>query len=95
MKCIKICLRNKSWKDQVIKFMSLKLCKGITRSQAGYTDQNVFLMKEKNSSIFVMPYTCTEWILQTQSSRGVLREKMFWKYAANLHENTHAEVWFQ
>ena len=27
--------------------MSLKLCKGITRSQAGDTDQNVFLMKEK------------------------------------------------
>ena len=22
-------------------------------------------------------------------------EKVFWKYAANLQENTHAEVWFQ
>ena len=22
-------------------------------------------------------------------------EKMFWKYAVNLQENTHAEVWFQ
>ena len=22
-------------------------------------------------------------------------EKMFWKYAANLQKNTHAEVWFQ
>ena len=22
-------------------------------------------------------------------------EKVFWKYAANLKENTHAEVWFQ
>ena len=22
-------------------------------------------------------------------------KKMFWKYAANLQENTHAEVWFQ
>ena len=22
-------------------------------------------------------------------------EKMFWKYAADLQENTHAEVWFQ
>ena len=21
-------------------------------------------------------------------------EKLFWKYAANLQENTHAEVWF-
>ena len=23
------------------------------------------------------------------------QEKVFWKYAANLQENTHAEVWFQ
>ena len=22
-------------------------------------------------------------------------EKMFWKYAVNLQENAHAEVWFQ
>ena len=22
-------------------------------------------------------------------------EKVFWKYAANLQENTHAKVWFQ
>ena len=22
-------------------------------------------------------------------------EKVFWKYAANLQQNTHAEVWFQ
>ena len=22
-------------------------------------------------------------------------KKVFWKYAANLQENTHAEVWFQ
>ena len=25
----------------------------------------------------------------------VSSEKAFWKYAANLQENTHAEVWFQ
>ena len=31
---------------------------------------------------------------QKQPSRGVLK-KMFWKYAANMQENTHAEVWFQ
>ena len=32
------------------------------------------------------------------SEAAVLRcyeEKMLWKYAANLQENTHAEVWFQ
>ena len=23
------------------------------------------------------------------------KEKVFWKFAANLQENTHAEVWFQ
>ena len=23
------------------------------------------------------------------------KEKLLWKYAANLQENTHAEVWFQ
>ena len=23
------------------------------------------------------------------------QEKVFWKYAANLQENTHAELWFQ
>ena len=22
-------------------------------------------------------------------------EKVFWKYASNLQDNTHAEVWFQ
>ena len=25
---------------------------------------------------------------------AALQEKVFWKYAANLLENTHAEVWF-
>ena len=32
------------------------------------------------------------------SEAGVQRcswEKVFWKYAANLQENTHVEVWFQ
>ena len=28
--------------------------------------------------------------------RGSLEvEKVFWKYAANLRENTHAKVWFK
>ena len=30
-------------------------------------------------------------LLRKQPSKGVLR-KRFWKYAANLQENTHAEV---
>ena len=32
--------------------------------------------------------------IQKQLPRGVHRKKLFWKYAANLHKNTHAEVWF-
>ena len=37
-----------------------------------------------------------EWMneIQKQLPRGVHRKKLFWKYAANLHKNTHAEVWF-
>ena len=27
--------------------------------------------------------------------KGCYKEKLFWKYAANLQENTYAEVWFQ
>ena len=29
-----------------------------------------------------------------QPPRGSL-EKVFWKYAANIRENTHAKVWFK
>ena len=25
----------------------------------------------------------------------LVKKKVLWKYAANLQENTHAEVWFQ
>ena len=35
-----------------------------------------------------------KYFLQRQLSSGVLKEKGFWKYAANLQENTHANVWF-
>ena len=35
-----------------------------------------------------------KYFLQRQPSSGVLKEKGFWKYAANLQENTHANVWF-
>ena len=31
----------------------------------------------------------------TSSHSEVFLEKMFWKYAANVKENTHAEVWFR
>ena len=39
------------------------------------------------------------WISAFESSEAVLQrcsyEKVFWKYAANLQENIHAEVQFQ
>ena len=38
-------------------------------------------------------------LAQEQYSEAALQrcseEKVFWKYAANLQENTHAEMWFQ
>ena len=38
-------------------------------------------------------------LLYPQTSEAALQrcswEEVFWKYAANLQENTHAEVWFQ
>ena len=35
-------------------------------------------------------------ILATEAAtQRCFQEKMFWKYAANLQENSHAEVWFQ
>ena len=43
-----------------------------------------------------------EWksaIMQATYSEAALQrcfyKKLFWKYAANLQENTHVEVWFQ
>ena len=37
----------------------------------------------------LMSFKTTEVAVQRCS-----QEKVFWKYAANLQENTHAEVWF-
>ena len=34
-------------------------------------------------------------ILKPLAVQRCSEEKLFWKYAANLQENTHAEVWFQ
>ena len=33
--------------------------------------------------------------IQKQPTRRALKKKLFWKYTANLQENTHAKVWFQ
>ena len=37
-----------------------------------------------------MKLVATEAAIQSGSYK-----KLFWKYAANFQENTHAEVWFQ
>ena len=51
----------------------------------------------RRSGIFIVSFehistrSSEFWITST----GVLKKKVFWKYAAKLQENTHAEVWFQ
>ena len=45
------------------------------------------------ASIIVQLESALISLYQKQPSRGVFR-KMFWKYAANLPEKTHADVWF-
>ena len=34
-------------------------------------------------------------IISEAAAQMCSQEKVFWKYAANLQENTHAEVWYQ
>ena len=36
---------------------------------------------------------CHHSVLKKQPSTGVLRKKVFYKFAANLQENTHADMW--
>ena len=36
-----------------------------------------------------------QWDSEATVQQSRSWEKMFWKYAANLQENAHAEVWFQ
>ena len=43
--------------------------------------------------INLFPWNCFH--IQKQAYIGVLRKKVFWKYAVNLQENTQAKVWFQ
>ena len=52
--------------------------------------QNILISKNFGFLLF----TFFQSSVQTQPSE-VLLGKVFWKYAANLPENTHAEVWFQ
>ena len=42
-------------------------------------------------------YNLLRWMLfiQKQPFRECSHKKVFWRYAANLQENTHAEVWFE
>ena len=38
---------------------------------------------------------CLDEICEFIHSKTCSEEKVFWKFAANVQENTHAEVWFQ
>ena len=52
-------------------------------------------MRSKSSKSNLVKF---EKLLVDYSEAAVQRcssEKVFWKYAANLQENTHAKVWFQ
>ena len=50
-----------------------------------YCDVQVFIIKFMGLQVEM-----TEAVAQKCSW-----QKVFWKYAANLQENTHAKVWFQ
>ena len=42
------------------------------------------------------PFNATGFFLYPEAAvQRCSEEKMFWKYAAILQENTHVEVWFQ
>ena len=53
-------------------------------------DQISFLYYGNNVKKLFLCYEISEAATQRCS-----QEKLFWKYAANLQENTRAEVWFQ
>ena len=45
-----------------------------------------------SSGLMIKYWIKTAFEIQKQPPRGVPRKKVFWKYAGNLQENTHAEV---
>ena len=49
----------------------------------------------KTSSKISCDSSKSQYYIQKQPPRGVLKKKVFWKYAANIQVNTYAEVWFQ
>ena len=79
---------------------------GIFRSEGLYV-QRIFsqyslsithILPQKNSGLWSLDIDL-KWVERRVSSR-ISRPEMFlrkgiWKYAANLQENNHAEVWFQ
>ena len=45
--------------------------------------------------IFLLQLHILPWVNTEAAFQRYSLEKVFWKYAANLQENTHSEVWFQ
>ena len=68
---------------------------------------NIVQSKWHNTRFFFLPLVIVSGKKHFTNSKGKFvnfpeaanqscsLEKLFWKYAANLQENTHAEVWFQ
>ena len=58
-----------------------------------------FVTRVESYTMKMIVFVWNEVIKEDQHSEAATQrcslEKVFWKYAANLQENTHAEGWFQ
>ena len=70
--------------------------------------RNMFKVNDKDTRMTPWTYVVVDWTLtnfskiirdtqalETAARRFSHKEKLFWKYAANLQDNTHTKVWFQ
>ena len=53
-----------------------------------------FLLKLLTMKYLLINVKCTLLTLSESALQRHSKENVFWKYAANLQENIHAEVWF-
>ena len=97
------------WKINSTSNILLYVCNALRKAQKNETKKDWISKNELNKSdnfefddrrtltIFNKSWSYMRNNLEEkQPPGGVLRQqKMFWKYAPNLKENTHVEVWFQ
>ena len=74
----------------VLKILDIVLSLKTIEKKNYLCEFNKFAEKTADWSINTYKFLLTEAALQS-----CFYEKVFWKYSANLQENTHAEVWFQ